>query len=344
MAERVVLNLRLARGRRPSTRAPRRGRRAASPRPTTRRRSARSPARCWAVSRSGRCRTPCWSRSPTAAATRSSRRAVANGVAEAYIDWGIENRTQVAGKASSFFAQQIETLKQEIQDKENQLQAYSRRTDIVSLDPATNVTLKKLEALNQDYISAVSERIGKEARHERAGERAARARRRDPHRSAGLRAARRGAPARARLRLAAERLQARVAGDGRAQVEDRPGPAQPDHHRPRRPRARAPGGARRVPDDAAPRAVAHRRAQPGQGREPAAQLRGGRVQQPAGRDLDPPRAARRAAAPAVGDRRQLAPPGPGRVERAHRRPRAGAGRALPPVAPAQPRRSASAPA
>ena len=89
---------------------------------------------------------------------------IANGVAEAYIDWGIENRTQVAGKASSFFAQQIETLKQEIQDKENQLQAYSRRTDIVSLDPATNVTLKKLEALNQDYISAVSERIGREAR------------------------------------------------------------------------------------------------------------------------------------------------------------------------------------
>jgi capsular exopolysaccharide synthesis family protein len=89
---------------------------------------------------------------------------VANGVAEAYIDWGIENRTQVAGKASTFYAQQIEALKQEIQDKENQLQAYSRRTDIVSLDPATNVTLKKLEALNQDYISAVSERIGKEAR------------------------------------------------------------------------------------------------------------------------------------------------------------------------------------
>lgn len=89
---------------------------------------------------------------------------VANGVADAYIDWGIESRTEVAGKASTFFAQQIEALKQEIQDKENQLQAYSRRTDIVSLDPATNVTLRKLEALNQDYISAVSERIGKEAR------------------------------------------------------------------------------------------------------------------------------------------------------------------------------------
>lgn len=98
------------------------------------------------------------SRSPELAAR------VANGVVDAYIDWGIETRTQVVGKASSFYAKQIETLKQEIQDKEAQLQAYSRRADIVSLDPATNVTLKRLEALNQDFISAMSERINKEAR------------------------------------------------------------------------------------------------------------------------------------------------------------------------------------
>ncbi|MGE0641522.1 MAG: GumC family protein [Thermoanaerobaculia bacterium] len=98
------------------------------------------------------------SRSPETAAK------VANGFADAYIDWGIENRTRVAGKTSTFFAAQIDTLKQEIQDKENQLQAYSRRTDIVSMDPASNVTLRRLEALNQDYIAAVSERINREAR------------------------------------------------------------------------------------------------------------------------------------------------------------------------------------
>jgi len=98
------------------------------------------------------------SRSPELAAK------VANGFADAYIDWGIENRTRLAGKASTFFGAQIETLKQEIQDKENQLQAYGQRTDIVSLDPSTNVTMKRLEALNQDYIAAVSERISREAR------------------------------------------------------------------------------------------------------------------------------------------------------------------------------------
>ncbi|GMU65495.1 MAG: hypothetical protein AMXMBFR36_17690 [Acidobacteriota bacterium] len=89
---------------------------------------------------------------------------VANGVVDAYIDWGIETRASVAGKASTFFGQQIEELKQEIADKDAQLQAYGRRTDIVSLDPEANVTLRKLEALNQDYVQAVSERITREAR------------------------------------------------------------------------------------------------------------------------------------------------------------------------------------
>lgn len=89
---------------------------------------------------------------------------VANGVVDAYIDWGIETRASLAGKASTFFGQQIESLKQEIADKDAQLQAYGRRTDIVSLDPQANVTLRRLEALNQDYVRAVSDRISREAR------------------------------------------------------------------------------------------------------------------------------------------------------------------------------------
>ena len=72
----------------------------------------------------------------------------ANAFAEAYIDMGVEDRFATAGKASTFLSSQIETLKQEIQDKETQLQAFSRRSDIVSMDPAANVTLKRLEALN----------------------------------------------------------------------------------------------------------------------------------------------------------------------------------------------------
>jgi capsular exopolysaccharide synthesis family protein len=90
---------------------------------------------------------------------------VANGVAQNYIEWKSETRYATVGQVSSFLASQIEAVKREIQDKEAQLQAYGRRTDILTLDPASNVTLQRLEALNRDYIAAVSHRINAEARY-----------------------------------------------------------------------------------------------------------------------------------------------------------------------------------
>jgi succinoglycan biosynthesis transport protein ExoP len=89
----------------------------------------------------------------------------ANAFAEAYIDMGVEDRFATAGKASTFLSSQIETLKQEIQDKETQLQAFSRRSDIVSMDPAANVTMKRLEGLNGQYIDAKKLRIEREAEY-----------------------------------------------------------------------------------------------------------------------------------------------------------------------------------
>jgi polysaccharide biosynthesis transport protein len=91
---------------------------------------------------------------------------IANAFADAYIDWGVESRFDNVGRASSFLASQIETLKREIQDKEMQLQAYGRRADIVTLEPGSNVTLQRPAALNQDFTAAVSDRINKEARYQ----------------------------------------------------------------------------------------------------------------------------------------------------------------------------------
>lgn len=86
-----------------------------------------------------------------------------NAFAESFIDMGVEDRFVTAGKASSFLASEIVALKEEIQDKEAQLQAFSRRTDIVTLDSGSNVTLDRLEALNTSFINAKRERIEKEA-------------------------------------------------------------------------------------------------------------------------------------------------------------------------------------
>ncbi|MEO6193425.1 MAG: polysaccharide biosynthesis tyrosine autokinase [Thermoanaerobaculia bacterium] len=99
------------------------------------------------------------------AATPEFAARAANAFAEAYIDMGVEDRYATAGKASTFLSSQIEKLKQEIQDRESQLQAFSRRSDIVSLDPGANVTLKRLEALNGQYIDSKKLRIEREAQY-----------------------------------------------------------------------------------------------------------------------------------------------------------------------------------
>ncbi|MBW8875445.1 MAG: polysaccharide biosynthesis tyrosine autokinase [Acidobacteria bacterium] len=89
----------------------------------------------------------------------------ANGFAESFIDLGVQDRFATAGKASSFLTTQIGTLKKEIEDKEAKLQAFSRRSDIVTVDPQANVNLQRFEALNGSLMEAKKIRIEKEARY-----------------------------------------------------------------------------------------------------------------------------------------------------------------------------------
>ncbi|MGH9366409.1 MAG: GumC family protein [Thermoanaerobaculia bacterium] len=90
---------------------------------------------------------------------------IANAVAEAYIQWTLEAKSEMMGRASEFFAAQIQDIKKDLGEVEQQLLAYGRQKDIISVDPQTNVTLQKLESLNRDYASAVADRVAKEARY-----------------------------------------------------------------------------------------------------------------------------------------------------------------------------------
>ena len=89
----------------------------------------------------------------------------ANGFAEAFIDWGITSRRTTVGRASSFLESQIEALKEEIQEKEARLRAFSRETDIISLEGESSVVAQQLQSFNRDYIEAKAERIEAEARY-----------------------------------------------------------------------------------------------------------------------------------------------------------------------------------
>jgi polysaccharide biosynthesis transport protein len=90
---------------------------------------------------------------------------IANAVAEAYIDWSVEAKFNVLGAASEFLKTQIDSLKKELDAKQQQLLAYGRQKDIISGDASSNAPLQNLEALNREYASAVADRVAKEARY-----------------------------------------------------------------------------------------------------------------------------------------------------------------------------------
>lgn len=89
---------------------------------------------------------------------------MANAVVDAFVAWSRESRIEQATQVSKFLEAQIDQLKKDVQDKERKLADFGRSRDIVSMDPATNVSMQKLETFNKDYAGAVNERVNKEAR------------------------------------------------------------------------------------------------------------------------------------------------------------------------------------
>ena len=90
---------------------------------------------------------------------------IANAVADAYIDWNMEQKYRALGETSEFLTTQIDTLKKELATQEQQLLAYGRQKDILTSDPRSSTAVQNLDALNTDYTGAVAERVAKEARY-----------------------------------------------------------------------------------------------------------------------------------------------------------------------------------
>jgi succinoglycan biosynthesis transport protein ExoP len=88
---------------------------------------------------------------------------LANAVAEAYIDSTIDARLRAAGNTSQFLSGQIQQFKAEVANREQELLAFRRESDLTT-DSKTNVTAANVDALNADYATAVRERVAREAR------------------------------------------------------------------------------------------------------------------------------------------------------------------------------------
>ncbi len=86
---------------------------------------------------------------------------LANGYAEAFIEWGVETRSSTVVQASSFLARQIETLRQEIEDRQKLLNSIISESDF-ALDPAGEALLKRRQVLEEQYNSVMVERLNSE--------------------------------------------------------------------------------------------------------------------------------------------------------------------------------------
>ena len=70
---------------------------------------------------------------------------IANAVGGAYIQYTIESQYSATGEAESFLVDQIGLLRREIAAIEDQLQVYGEAKGIVSIDDASNITLRALQ-------------------------------------------------------------------------------------------------------------------------------------------------------------------------------------------------------
>jgi succinoglycan biosynthesis transport protein ExoP len=79
---------------------------------------------------------------------------IANGVADAYIQFNLENTYKTSDQATEFLVNQIGTLKKEIDANELLLQDYGEAKGIVSIDDSSNITLRALSDVAQKRTEA----------------------------------------------------------------------------------------------------------------------------------------------------------------------------------------------
>jgi len=87
---------------------------------------------------------------------------VVNTFLKSYIDWDIETRFSSTELVTEFLSGQINNLRTEIQEKEQQLQNYGAKSDIFMLNDNETTIVDKLSSLNKALLEAQIERVEKQ--------------------------------------------------------------------------------------------------------------------------------------------------------------------------------------
>ncbi len=88
---------------------------------------------------------------------------IANGIGDSYIQMTIERKFESVRQASTFLNAEIAQLKNEIESGERELQKFTSKRDIVSMEGSGNLIVEKLNDLNSQYNQAQSVRMQKQA-------------------------------------------------------------------------------------------------------------------------------------------------------------------------------------
>ncbi len=90
---------------------------------------------------------------------------LSNALAQQYMSFDSEKDSRVARDASGFIREQVAKIQVEIQEKENLLQEYSQREDLVMVDENELIAMRSLEELNSEVTQARAARAAAEGRY-----------------------------------------------------------------------------------------------------------------------------------------------------------------------------------
>jgi capsular exopolysaccharide synthesis family protein len=90
---------------------------------------------------------------------------VANTMADLYIERTFQTSYQSAMRVSGWLARQLDDVKTNTEQAEERFLRYQKQTGIIGTDENHNVLIERLNAINQQLISAQAERIVQEARY-----------------------------------------------------------------------------------------------------------------------------------------------------------------------------------
>jgi len=93
---------------------------------------------------------------------------VVNAIAETYVFWNLERKTETNSTTGGFLQKRIAELQQQIRTAEERLVNYARNNQIISLDPNQNTVVERLAGLNRQLLEAESERKTAEAAYNAA--------------------------------------------------------------------------------------------------------------------------------------------------------------------------------